>query len=160
ASGAFRGGDGSTYAGVLVVLLAAFGVAQSFRRNSVVLAPAQRKLVWFWCAVLVIALLLMFGRFAPFYKIFYSLPYASLIRNSAKFLHIVEWVLLILFAYGAEALCRVGFTNVANASSGKSFWANVTGFNRKWMVGSVFALMVVAVAWLVYTSARSRLAGH
>src|SRR5439155_2895811 len=89
--GAFRAGAGSHYAGVLVVLLAAFAVAQSFRKQGGPFTAAQRKLVWFWCAVVAAGVLLMWGRFAPFYQLFYALPYASTVRNPAKFLHVVEW---------------------------------------------------------------------
>src|SRR6185295_11801190 len=97
--GPLHGGMGSNYAGVLVVLVAAFGIVQSLRKKGGPFTDAQRKAVWFWCVVVAVAMLLMFGRFAPFYQLFYALPYASTIRNPAKFLHVVEWALLILFAY-------------------------------------------------------------
>ena len=161
----FRAGAGSNYAGVLVILLAAFGVAQSFRREGSPFTNAQRKLIWFWCAVVVVALLLMFGRFAPFYQFFYALPYVSTIRNPAKFLHVVEWALLILFAYGAEALWRVGFSASAAASGGltsywKTWWKRATGFNRNWVLGSFLALAAFGLVWLIYASSRGALEKH
>lgn len=163
--GAFRAGAGSNYAGVLVILLAAFGVAQSFRRLGGPFNDSQRKLIWFWCAVIVVALLLMFGRFAPFYQFFYALPYVSTIRNPAKFLHIVEWALLILFAYGAEALWRTGFSASTNAASGlashwKAWWKKAAGFNRNWVLGSTLALGAFGLAWLLYASSRGALERH
>lgn len=72
---------------------------QSFRKRGGALSGPDKKLIWFWAAVIVVAMLLMFGRFAPFYQFFYALPYVSTIRNPAKFQHIVEWALIILSAY-------------------------------------------------------------
>lgn len=163
--GAFRAGAGSNYAGILVILLAAFGVAQSFRKQGGPFNTTQRKLVWFWNAVVVVALLLMFGRFAPFYQFFYALPYVSTIRNPAKFLHIVEWALLILFAYGAEALWRTGFSGATSTANGlvahwQSWWARVRGFDRQWVLGSFVALGAFGLAWLIYASSRGSLENH
>lgn len=164
-SRAFRAGAGSNYAGVLVLLIAAFGVAQSFRRQGSLFDGSQRKLIWFWCAAVVVALLLMFGRFAPFYQLFYALPYVSTIRNPAKFLHIAEWSLLILFGYGADALCRSGMSGVMGAPQGlmthwQSWWARVRGFDRRWVIGSVVALILFGLAWLFYASSRESLERH
>jgi len=163
--GAFRAGAGSNYAGVLVILLAAFAVAQSVRGQGGPFTILEKKLAWFWTGVVVVALLLMFGRFAPFYQFFYALPYVSTIRNPAKFLHIVEWALLILSAYGAEALWRTGFIGVAGTSAGllshwQSWWARVRGFDRQWVIGSIGALAVFGLVWLIYASSRESLERH
>lgn len=164
-NGAFSAGAGSNYAGLLVFVVALFGVAQSFRKQGSGFTTSQRRLIWFWCAAFLIALLLMFGRFAPFYQFFYALPYASTIRNPAKFHHIVQWSLLILFAYGAEALCRKGFTATSSSTNGlgahwKSFWAKASTFDRRWITGSVLAVVACALVWLVYASARPKLEAH
>lgn len=164
-SGSLNGGMGSNYAGVLVVLVAAFGIAQSFRKRGGPFTDAQRKAVWFWCAVVGVGMLLMFGRFAPFYQFFYALPYASTIRNPAKFLHVVEWALLILFAYGAGALGRVGFSGPVSAAGGlsshwKAWWAKAVGFDRRWVVGSGLALVAFGIAWMIYAASRGQLEQH
>lgn len=161
----FRAGAGSNYAGVLVILLAVFGVAQSFRKQGGPFTISERKLIWFWGGVVVVALLLMFGRFAPFYQFFYALPYVSTIRNPAKFLHVVEWALLILFAYGVEALWRTGFVGVVSTATGlmscwQSWWARVKGFDRRWVIGSFTALAVFGLAWLIYATSRDALERH
>lgn len=163
--GIFRAGAGSNYAGVLVLLITAFGIAQSFRKQGSVFSEMQRKLVWFWCAVVIIAALLMFGRFAPFFKFFYALPYASTIRNPAKFLHVLEWSLLIVFGYGAEALCRVGFDGKTSPASDfvshwKSWWARATGFDRRWVKGSLIALIAFVVVWIGYDTFRGKVESH
>ena len=164
-SGAFRAGAGSHYAGVPVAMLAIFAVVQSFRKQGGPFSQGERKLVWFWGAVVVVALLLMFGRFAPFYQLFYALPYASTIRNPAKFVHIVEWALIILFAYGAEALYRIGFHGIVKNTTGlmavwKSWWSKATGFDRRWVIGSAVGLVLMALAWLFYASSSEVLERH
>lgn len=173
--GAFRAGAGSNYAGVLVVLIAAFALAQSLRKP---LTPAlsqsdgargkspfsvtERRLIWFWASAALVGLLLMWGRFAPFYQFFYALPYASTIRNPAKFHHILQWALLILFAYGVEGLMRIGRNAPAGAAAGllahwKSFWAKAGGFDHKWVFGSALAVGLATVGWLVFASMRGQL---
>ena len=164
-AGAFRAGAGSHYAGVLVILLALCGIVQSFRKQGSPFTVAERRMVWFWSAAAVAALLLMFGRFAPFYELFYKVPYLSTIRNPAKFVHIAEWALIFLFAYGAEALCRVGFSGVAVGPSGlkahwKSWWAKAARLDRRWVWGSAALVVLVALSWLAYASSRDALERH
>lgn len=163
--GAFRAGAGSNYAGLLVIVLAMFGVAQSFRKQGSPFTNTQRRLIWFWLGAMLVALALMFGRFAPFYQFFYALPYVSTIRNPAKFLHVAEWCLLILCAYGAEALCRQGLAGAAKAGEGlaahwKTFWARARGFDRRWVQLSGLAVGVFALVWLIYAGARPQLEKH
>ena len=87
-----------------------------------VFSPEPRKIILFWSVALFISLLLAFGRFAPFYQIAYALPYFSTIRNPGKFLHIVTFAALFLFAYGLDGLCRqfISATATASCSSARS----------------------------------------
>jgi len=50
------------------------------------------------------SLLLAYGRFAPFYKFFYLLPYASTIRIPTKIPHHLFCAIVTLFAYGIQRL--------------------------------------------------------
>ena len=104
--GSMRFSGGTGYEGVLVVLVAVWAVVQSLRKEKSVFAPAHRKAIWFWSVVGFVALLLAFGRFAPFYQLIYALPYFSTIRNPAKFSYFVELSSVILFAYGMDGLSR------------------------------------------------------
>ena len=65
------------YAGILVILVALWAMAQSLRRQNSVFSDTHRRFLWFWTAVLIVSLLLAFGRFAPFlfYQFIYFLPY-------------------------------------------------------------------------------------
>lgn len=154
------------YAGVLVVLLAFWGFLQSLRpANRAVLLPHERRAVWFWAAAAAVSLLLAWGRHAPFYQLFYALPYASTIRNPVKFLHPFSLSLVILFAYGAEAWWRshARATAAAIGSAWERFqawWRGASLFERRSVGGGVLLLGTGLLAWLVYASARGELEAH
>jgi hypothetical protein len=154
------------YAGVLVVLLAFWGFLQSLRpANRTVLLPNERRAVWFWAAATLVSLLLAWGRHAPFYQIFYALPYASTIRNPVKFLHPFSLGLVILFAYGAEAWWR-SHARTASAALGsvwarfQAWWQGASLFDRRSVSGGALLLGAAALAWLVYASSRGELEAH
>lgn len=152
---------GGAYPGVLVVLVALWAALQSASRNSV-FSLAQRKLLWFWAAVVVVALLLAFGRYAPFYQFLYALPYFSTIRNPAKFLHILNFALVILFAYGIHGLSRrylepAPSKNPAPGSRSSPWWARIGAFERRWMLGSFLAILASLMGWWFYSASRHSL---
>jgi hypothetical protein len=157
--GFMRFTGGGNYLGILVVLLAAFAMAQSFRRENSPLGPPQKWFVWFWMVVAGGSLLLAWGRFAPFYQLFYALPYASTIRNPAKFLLTFSCAIVILSAYGTHILGR-RYLQVASANSPsvigrlQSWWANVRGFDRQWTLAWLGAFGVTTLAWLVYSAQK------
>ena len=154
------------YAGVLVVLLAFWGFLQSLRpAASAVLLPHERRAVWFWSAAALVSLLLAWGRHAPFYQVFYALPYASTIRNPVKFLHPFSLSLVILFAYGAEAWWRSHARTTATAIGSawerfQAWWKAASRFERRSVHGGALLLGAAALAWLVYASSRGELVAH
>src|SRR5204862_4635649 len=142
--GSMRFSGGGIYAGALVLLGAAWAVFQSLRRKDSVLSPTTKHWIWFWFGVFIVSLLLSFGRFAPFYQLLYSLPYFSTIRNPAKFIHLVNWAAVILFAYGLHGLWRrymeapVGMAS--RAESLKAWRQRGRGFARRWTLGCLAGL--------------------
>ena len=163
--GFIRYSGGGSYAGVLVVLIALWTVFQGFRKKDSVFGVAQRKFIRFWSALALLALLVAFGRFAPFYQIFYALPFASTIRNPAKFVHIVEWALVILFAYGVHGLSRAcleapGATTGGLSAQLHAWWAKAAAFDKNWVRGSAVALIASLLAWLIYFASRERLVAY
>ncbi len=163
--GFLRYGGGSGYAGALVLIVAAWAAFQSFRKEGSAFSTVQRRLIWFWLAAVVGSLLLAFGRFAPFYQFFYALPYASTIRNPGKFLHTLEWALLILFAYGLHGLTTGGASTGAASGRGlvahwQSWWAKARGFDRRWVIGSALFVGLTLVAWFVYAKSRGSVEAH
>ncbi len=149
------------YAGVLVVLVATLALASSLRREKTVLTPGERRMVWFWGLVAVGSLAVSWGRFAPFYRVVFELPYFSTIRMPSKFLHVMHLALWVLFAYGLEVLFRASISaaRTPRESLGDqvAMWKRSapTG-ERRWVTGVLMALgMAVAAALLLTTSAGS-----
>jgi hypothetical protein len=157
-----RHSGSGVYAGVLVLLLAAFAVAQAARKSASPFSDPERKHIWFWTGAAAISLLLAFGRNAPFYQFFYQLPYFSTIRNPIKFMHPFTVAVVVLFGYGVEGLVR-GYLqrNLLKSSSWsaqvKGWWKTVTGFDRRWALGSAGVLAGTGLACLLYVSSRREL---
>lgn len=160
-----RYGGGGVYAGVLAVLIALWTALQAFRKENSIFSASERKMIWFWSAAALISMLVAFGRFAPFYQMFYALPFASTMRNPAKFAHVVEWGLVILFAYGIHGLSRRCLESPAAIvrdlpSQLRSWWAKATVFEKNWARGSAIALGASLAGWLIYSSSRDRLVAY
>jgi len=153
------------YAGVLVVLIALWGIAASFGRDVKMFSAVERKLIWFWSALALVSLLLAFGRHAPFYRLLYALPFFSTIRNPIKFMHPFHLSLLILFAYGLQGLSR-RYLEIAIARSAsfseqlKSWWAKASSFEKKWTIGSGFAVALSFLGFLIFVSGSNDLQKH
>ena len=83
------------YLGALTCLLVAIGVGLSSRR----------RLRWFCVAVVVAAVGLALGRYAPFFRVVWSIvPGASMFRGPAKWSLIAVFPLSVLAALGAEVV--------------------------------------------------------
>jgi len=155
----------SNYGGILVLLVGLWAVAQATRRNGGPYSPVERKLIWFWGVVVGLSLLFAWGRFAPFYQFLYALPYFSSIRNPVKFTFVMNFALTILFAYGLKGLWQQHVA-VADAFGGavggrfKRWRASLAGADRRWAVGCLVALVLLALATILYTGSRSGLERH
>jgi hypothetical protein len=156
-AGAMRFSGGGIYAGILVLLIAAWAVGQSLRKKDSSFSLTTRLWIWFWLAIFVVSLLLAFGRFAPFYQFLYALPYFSTIRNPAKFCYFCNLSLIVLFAYGVNGLYRLYLSNQNGKStvtreSLKTWWQRVRGFDRRWTLSCAFAFGAAALGWLIFSS--------
>ena len=155
--GLMRFGYSGYYCGVMVWLVAIWAFAQSMRKDSPFTA-FQRKFIWLWTLVMVISLLLAWGRFAPaFYGILYQLPYFSTIRNPSKFSVFFSWSVAVLFAFGVHLLNRrhldaAGPKPANLVTQLETWWAKATAFDRKWVWGSFAAVIAAAIAWFIYNS--------
>jgi hypothetical protein len=86
----------SEYLGVAVVLLAALAFAKGR-------ALINRKLVWFFGGVAVLALLWALGGYTPFYRIVYAVvPGTKFFRAPSTMLYVVSFAIAVLAAFGAE----------------------------------------------------------
>jgi len=97
------------YIGLLQVLLAFFAcgcVLNRKCRQVVVATGEEKRQILFWSICGIVALSLSLGRYAPFYRAFYALPFAQAIRAPIKILHVVNLAVAILAAYGVTFLLR------------------------------------------------------
>jgi len=78
----------TVYLGAIQVVLALVCVAV-FRKT---------RTVWFWMVVGVVSILLALGRYGPLYEVFYGLPLMNKLRCPAKFLHITNVAVCVLFS--------------------------------------------------------------
>ncbi len=93
------------YLGIIPFILASLALLSAFsgaRSENI-----KKSEVLFWTSVLLVSLLLSFGRYFPLYRLFYQLPTVSSIRNPNKFLHIFQIALGLLAAFGLDALLRM-----------------------------------------------------
>ena len=144
------------YAGVLVCVLALYGIACAMGKSKT-LTDLDRRIIWFWVVVGIISLLLSFGRHAPFYKILYSLPYFSTIRNPIKFMLPFQMALLVLFGFGLQCLYRKYEQSVVqtgkSATAGLSAWWKSAAVYEKRYGQLVFGLLAVSLlGYLIYYS--------
>ena len=150
------------YAGVLVVLVALWGLYRSGQKKESPFTEIERRFIWFWGGATFLSLLFAFGRHAPFYQIIYKLPYFSTIRNPIKFMHPFQLGLLVLFGYGLQGLFRRCLEkNLLKTGSLKgqlkAWWPTASPLDKKWTIGSIAFLALCVLSWLLYFSSRREL---
>ncbi len=150
---AIRFSGAGHYTGVFVVLLAAFALVQSLRGPASPLTQQERRWVWFWSITAFVSLLFAFGRYSPFYRIIYALPYFSTIRIPMKFLHPMNAALVVLCGYGLHALWR-GWVEKFSLASAR---VSLTSADRRWMIGTLVATIVGLLGWLMYGKSQGQL---
>lgn len=165
------------YLGLGVALMAFWGLLNSFRGARSQWSMTTRSMVWFWAAVAVISLVLSFGRHAPFYKIIYSLPYFSTVRNPIKFMHVFHLAALILFGYGLQAFAREFLSSCkAHSKSNepdnaqekisavrrfKIWWKSEADTMQKlWIIGVGCWMGVSCIGWAIFASYKTELSGY
>jgi hypothetical protein len=151
------------YAGVLVVLVGFWAIFEAMRAKGA-FTPTERQLIGFWVVMGFIAMLLGWGRHAPFYQIVYALPYFSTIRNPMKFFHVVHLCLMVLFAYGLIGLNR-RYLEGATKKHGvfgqlKSWWKSAPAHEKRWVCGTIAVVALGLVAWFGYVGSRGTVVAH
>jgi hypothetical protein len=141
----------TTYLGLVTLFLAIVGVfawVSKTRREEVGGRREEGKSqqetdyrdVPFWAAVWVVCLILALGRYTPFYRLFYSIPYMDYLRAPVKFLHFTELAGGLLAGFGMQALMTQRFSE--------------KGLKRLMFIGFGFILLfVVAVLGVSINSA-------
>lgn len=94
------------YIGAIPFAFAIFAILSIFWRKKEAtsekdsVADPHTSEIIFWSVAALIALLLAYGRYTPIYRLFYSLPYMSLLRAPVKMIRIVEFSTAALVAFG------------------------------------------------------------
>ena len=94
------------FTGVLICLLAIFGLANAGRRHGSPYTRQERGMIWFWTVAAILSLFAAWGRHGFVYRFVYNVPYFANIRNPVKFMHPLNLSLIILCGFGLEALWR------------------------------------------------------
>ncbi len=130
----------SLYFGFITLILAAVGcVGWGLTRKRTV-ADATEGGVWrdapFWMGAAILIYLCALGGFTPFYRLIFMLPFGDLMRCPVKFVHLLEFCVAVLAAYGIEFL-RVRF-----------------GTGRSWLVPVLTVVAVINVFDLARVDAK------
>lgn len=161
-SGYVRYTGSGYYEGIIIVLVALWAALQSFRRSESVFNPQQRKWLWFWAGVSIVSFLLALGRFGPIYRWVYMLPYFSTIRNPVKFLYLFSFAIVVLFAFGLDALQRKYMPETGPAIATRwpgllNWWKKAARFEKYWICGCGLVAITTVIGGLVYASQRIKL---
>ncbi len=153
------------YAGLLVCLLAIFGLANSARGPSSPYSDQERRSVWFWAAAALFSLLTAWGRFGFTYTLIYHLPLVGNFRNPMKYMHPLNVCLMILSGYGLEAMSRQYLAGTAAGAESFlrrifTWWKWVTSFEIWWTVGCLLVLAGAVVGYFMLDAARPDLIHH
>jgi hypothetical protein len=150
------------YAGLLVMMLAIFAAANSWRGERSPYSWREKRVVWFWVGGALVSLILAYGRHSFAYQFVFELPYFSSTRNPIKFLHAFFVCVLILNAYGAEAIWRLYLQGKTARTDFlpqhlMSWWSRVSGFEKKWTIVSILVFAASVFGFFVLASKRADL---
>jgi hypothetical protein len=153
------------YAGVLVCLLAAFGLANAGRRAGSPYSAQERRAVWFWGGAALFSLLVAWGRHAFLYALIYHVPPISSFRNPIKYLHPLNMSLMILSGYGLEVMSRCYLAALPGRVEPflrqlGAWWKRVSAFEKRWAVGCVIALAAAGAGFFILNSSQPGLAAY
>jgi hypothetical protein len=145
----WRSSGAGEYAGILVILVAAWAVARSFSRKAQTYSAIEKKMIWFWAVMGFIAVLFAWGRHAPFYQLLYALPYFSTIRNPMKLMHPAHMTFMILFAYGLQGMAREYLEKARTPTP--------IAWDKRWKMACIVLLSVGVLSWIIYSAQKKEL---
>jgi hypothetical protein len=150
------------YIGVLVCLLAFFALANTARKAGSPYSTAERRLVLFWGGAALFSLLAAWGRYGFLYALVYHLPLVANFRSPMKYMHPFNISMMILSAYGLEALARQYLA--ATGRRAESFWQQistcwkrVSEFAKWWATGCVVVFIAAVTGYCVLASSKQAL---
>jgi hypothetical protein len=169
------------FSGLLVTLLAIFGLANSWRRRQMPYTRNERLIIWFWALAALFSMMAAWGRYSFLYALLYKIPYFSTIRNPIKFLHPFDLSLIILAGFGLEALYRNYLKAPAQPDEpaakpakpeaarlqkaeapkpAKAAPPRLALFDKGWILGLTLAIVVTGLIYWVFAGSHSTTAKH
>jgi hypothetical protein len=151
------------YAGVLVCLLAVFGLVNTGRKTRSPYSAEERRAVWFWGGAALFSLLAAWGRYGFVYRLVYCLPFLTNIRSPMKFMHPLNISLIILSGYGLETLYRRYLSQSQSQTPARpgsraqvklNWWQKASGFDKKWVLGSSLALIAAVAGFFMVKASQ------
>ena len=146
------------YTGVLVCLLALFGLASAARKTGSPYSADERRMVLFWGGAALFSMLAAWGRHGFLYVLIYHFPLVASFRNPQKYMHPLNIGLIILSGYGLEALGRQYLT--ATVERGSAWWKRVSAFEKWWAAGCAVALAAAVAGYFELASSKPALIEH
>ncbi|HEY3855309.1 MAG TPA: hypothetical protein VGO67_13030 [Verrucomicrobiae bacterium] len=151
------------YAGLLVCLLALFGLANTLRKSDSPYSSQERWSVWFWGAAGLFSLMAAWGQHGFVYRLIYAMPFLNSIRSPMKFMHPLNIILMILSGYGLEVLHR-RYLDLEIPAKGRSFgkaliegFKKFSGFDIGWSIGMLVVFVGSIAALLIYSGSSANL---
>ena len=162
ATGLMRHSGSGEYAGLLVVLIGLWAFYQTFRHAGSEEAASRHKFIRFWAGVVVVSMVLAFGRHTPIYQWIYSLPFFHTMRNPIKFMHLAHLGWILLFGYGLQAIWLRARERPPSAGGTlkehlRLWWTTAQNHDRLWIKGYAGLTMVALLGWLIYASSGSEM---
>ena len=165
--GARFSGSGE-YAGLFVVLLASWAVANIWRKKENPFTENEIRNLKFWSIAALVSLLLAFGRYAPFYQLVYITPVFGMFRNPIKYLVPFHISILILFGYAMLGLCRAYLHRPQSAIPKKEqqgslgtilalSWRNLGSFDKSWCWGLLGWIGASVLGFLIFLFSQNAL---
>ncbi|HEY3862732.1 MAG TPA: hypothetical protein VGO59_12675 [Verrucomicrobiae bacterium] len=153
------------YAGIMVCLLAAFGLANSWRKAGSDCSPEERRAVWFWGGAALFSLLAAWGRYGFVYRLVYAMPFLTNIRSPMKFMHPLNISLIILAGYGMEMLHRRCLSAPAEPPGSlfkhwRKWWQKAGGFEVKWIFASGLAVAAAVAGFFIVRSSEPAIVNY
>jgi hypothetical protein len=150
------------YTGLLVCLLALFGLANTARQAGSPYSTQERRAVWFWGAAALFSLMAAWGRFGYLYALIYHVPLIGNFRNPMKYMHPLNISLIILSGYGLEALSRQYLATAADRTESffrqiLTWWKWVSAFEKWWAAGCAIALAAAVAGYFMLASSKPHL---
>jgi hypothetical protein len=147
------------FAGVLVCLLAIFGLASAGRNAGSPYSADERRMVWFWGGAALFSLLAAWGWHGFLYRLVYHLPYFANIRSPMKFMHPLNLSLIILCGFGLEALSRRHLQPAPSrpgtpSRRPQSWWRRLAPFDKFWSIGTAAFLILPVVAYFMLSDSK------